>query len=81
MQFRRRGRKLNNNSSIEYNNKRSMTIWQRLWFWCRTLFWSTWNLLQKGGWVLSTGFIILLLPTFVVQMIQQQNLYSQMANN
>lgn len=80
MQFNRRGRRLNNNSSIEYKNKKS-SFWQKLWFWCRTLFWSTWSLLQKGGWVLSTGFIILLLPTFVVQMIQQQNLYSKMTNN
>ena len=63
--------KTGRNSSSVYKpaNMANMGFFQRLWFYARSLALWAWNAARKSGWVLSSAFIILILPSLMLQML------------
>jgi hypothetical protein len=46
-------------------------------FYAQTMTFWVWNLLRKWGWVISSGFVILVLPSIVMQMLEYESMYAK----
>ena len=63
--------KMGRNTSSFYKppNTRNMSIMQWIWYYARSLVLWTWNQGRRWGWIVSSGFVILVLPTLMLQML------------
>ncbi len=83
MKFNQHGA-IGGNSSSFYKQKSTArkTFLQKVAFYAQSMGVWFWNLMRKWGWIISSGFIILVLPSVVMQMLEYENLYAkEMAYN
>ena len=66
-----------NTSSQIYRKRENMTFWQRFWNFIMYVSRVGWSFMKQSGWIVTSGFVILVLPSILLQMFEYESLLSK----
>ena len=66
-----------NTSSQVYKKPERMTFYESVIYYINYIAKAGWGFMRQSGWVLTSGFVILVLPSVLMQMFEYESLLSK----
>ena len=66
-----------NNSSNVYKKPERMTFFETVMYYINYVAKAGWAFMRQGGWIVTSGFVILVLPSVLMQMFEYESLLSK----
>ncbi len=66
-----------NTSSNVYKKPERMTFFETVMYYINYVAKAGWSFMRQGGWIVTSGFVILVLPSVLMQMFEYESLLSK----